>query len=296
MSSDNKTLTNSRSICVLIPDSDGSNTTKVLRCLGKVPHVTTHILSKTRFPMERFSRYCTSCVCHTSESDDEWIDVIRNLAQKLRIDVVLPVTDKGVEFVVRNQSTFLEFTAIPTVPTLDPLKTVQDKWAFYRFGKERGLPMVPSIQISDNRGVILYSPELDSIEYPALLKPTSLGGGYGIVRVEKASDLQCVWEDKRVRKDLGYVLQNYVPGVDVCVQVFCKHGKILAYTVQKSLLPSDDHFGSQRIMEFVEGNEAVELGSRLISTMKFEGMACIDYRIDARDQTWKILEFSSLVS
>jgi len=119
-----------------------------------------------------------------------------------------------------------------------------------------------------------------------------LDGGFGIVKVTGPSDLDRAWNDELIIKGCRYMLQSYVQGVDLCLQVFCKGGEILRYTVQKSLLLPENNFGPQRIMEFGEDNGAVELGRRLVSAMGFEGIACIDFRIDALNQTYSILEMN----
>jgi len=290
--SDMETITDLRSISLLIPDGETWDAVKVLRCLGQSAGIRTHVLSRTRRPLARFSRFCTSCHWHSSQNDESWVNVISRLVRELQIDFVLPVTEKGVELLVRNHDAVSKFAAIAPLPGLESLKTAQDKWEFYEFCRTREFPVPPSILIRSGCGHPMDSIHLRSLKYPALLKPTLLGGGCGIVRVEKASDFQQVWEDKRVRKDHGYMLQSYVPGVDVCVQVFCKKGEILTYTVQKNLNAPEDFFGPQRVMEFVEDNEAVELGARLVSAMGFEGIACIDFRVDVRDGTYKIIEIN----
>jgi predicted ATP-grasp superfamily ATP-dependent carboligase len=281
-----------RSISVLIPDGETWDAVKVLRCLNRVSGITTHVLANMRLPLARFSRYGSSCHCHTSESDEDWIRAIRNIVRSLGIDVILPVTQKGVEFVARNRTVISEFVAIPPLADFELIMMAQDKWAFNCFAVQNGFPVPASVLIGRAGEASVASLDLDSVEYPALLKPTLLDGGFGIVKVKEPSDLARAWNDEHIIKGCQYMLQSYVPGVDLCLQVFCKGGEILVYTVQKSLLLSENYFGPQRIMEFTEDNGIVELASRLVSAMGFEGIACIDFRIDAPGQTVKILEIN----
>jgi predicted ATP-grasp superfamily ATP-dependent carboligase len=282
-----------RSISVLILDDNGNyDALKVLYCLGRVPEVKSYILSRTMWPMARFSRYCAGCHYHTSQNDDDWIDTIKSMVRKWDIDVVLPVTMRGVSFVARNRTAISEFAAISPVTDVEFLKMVLDKWLFHVFAVQHGFPVPAAALIGVLGETSIASKHFDSIGYPALLKPTMLGGGFGIVKVKEPSDLDRAWNDERIKKGCQYMLQSYVPGVDLCLQVFCKGGEIIEYTVQKSLMLSENYFGPQRIMEFAEDNGTVELGRRLVSAMGFEGIACIDFRIDALDQTQKILEIN----
>lgn len=279
------------SLSVLIPDDEAWATVKVLRCLDRMPTVKAHVLSRTNSPLARFSRHCSGCHYHTSQNDEDWIGVIGNLCQRLRIDVVLPVTDRGVEFMVRNRQAISDFAAIPALPEPQILNIVQNKWLFHQFARQQGLPAVPSVLVGDAQRTILDCPDLNSIEYPALLKPASQAGGYGIVKIKDPSDFCRVWKDKRIIKFSDqYILQSYIPGVDLCLMVFCKGGKILAYTLQKSLFSPDNYFGPQRAMEFVDDEETVDIGRRLASAMRWDGIGCIDMRMDARDKTERLLE------
>ncbi len=287
-----ETITDLRSISVLIPDGETWDTVKVLRCLSQSSGIRTHVLSRTRRPLARFSRFCASCHWHSSQNDESWVNAISRLVRELQIDVVLPVTEKGVELLVRNRDAVSKFAAVAPLPGLESLKTVQDKWEFYEFCRTRELPVPPSILIRSGCGHPMDSTHLRSLKYPALLKPMSLGGGWGIARVEKASDFQQVWEDKCVRRDHGYMLQTYVRGVVLCLGIFCNSGTLAAYTLWKTLLGAQNPYVSARAMEYVEDEEAIELARRVISDLAWDGIANIDFLRDSDDGTLYLLEFN----
>lgn len=194
------------SISVLIPDGETWEAVKALRCLSHVSGITAHVLAKARFPLARFSRYCSSYHCHKSENDDDWIRVIRSIVRSLRIDVVLPVTEKGVEFVARNRKAVSEFVAIPPIADSDLITISKDKWSFQCFATENGFPVPASVLIgkAGETSIALLDP--DSVEYPALLKPTVLDGGFGIVKVKEPSDLADTWNNGRIIKGYQYML------------------------------------------------------------------------------------------
>jgi predicted ATP-grasp superfamily ATP-dependent carboligase len=285
-----ETSTRLRSISVLIPDGETWDAVKILRCLNSTPGIATHILSRTHLPLARFSRHCAGYHYHGGYNEEDWIHAIKSLVLKLHIGVVLPVTEKGVELMVRNRTVISEIAALPSLPGLESLKTVQDKWSLYCFAKKRGFPVVPSVLVSNNGEIIPDPHVLDTFKYPAILKPTSLGGGQGIVKVNGRDDLCRAWEDKRIIKGCKYMLQSYIPGVDLCLGVFCKGGEILAYTLQRSLSSPDNYFGPQRTMRFVNDEKILDIGKRFVSVLGWDGIAFIDVRIDERDQTAKIIE------
>ncbi|MDD5327566.1 MAG: ATP-grasp domain-containing protein [Phycisphaerae bacterium] len=276
---------------VLVPDGEGYDTLKVLRCLGQAPEVKTHILSQVRWPITRFSRYSAKSHYHTSQNDADWIVAIRRVVQQCKIDVVLPATMKGLELISQNREVFLEASAIPPIPELDMLKTAQDKWSFQRFAEGQGLPVVPTLFVAHGKRIVANSSELDSIEYPVLLKPTNEMGGRGIVKIYSPSDFYYSVEHKKILNEgHEYILQSYIPGVDFCLGVFCEEGRILAYTLQRNLISSENYFGYQKVMEFVKDDRIIELGTQIVSAMAWNGIAFIDFRVDERDGTVKLIE------
>lgn len=280
-------------ISVLIPDGETWEAVKVLRCLSHVSGITTHVLAKVRFPLARFSRYCSSYHCHKSENDDDWIRVIRSIVRSLRIDVVLPVTEKGVEFVARNRKAVSEFVAIPPIADSDLITISKDKWSFHCFAKENGFPVPASVLIgkAGETSIALLDP--DSVEYPALLKPTLLDGGFGIVKVKEPSDLADMWNNERIIKGFQYMLQSYIPGVVFCLGLYSQGGQIISYTLWKTLLTSTKRlYFSARAMEYVNNEEVIELTKRLISAMKWDGIANIDFLVGSNDGSVKILDFN----
>lgn len=278
---------------MLIPDGETWDAVKVLRCLSHVSGITAHVLAKARLPLARLSRYCSSYYCHKSENDDDWIRVIRSIVRSLRIDVVLPVTEKGVELVARNRKAISEFVAIPPIADSDLISMAQDKWSFQCFAIEKGFPVPASVLIGKAGETSVASLDIDSVEYPALLKPTLLDGGSGIVKVKEPSDLACAWNNGRIIKGYQYMLQSFLPGVVFCLGLYSQGGQIISYTLWKTLLTSSKRlYFSARAMEYVNNEEVIELTIRLISAMKWDGIANIDFLVDSNNGSVKILDFN----
>jgi len=289
-----KTMTKLRSISVLIPDCESYTALKVLRCLGQAPQVTTHLLIiGKRLPLARFSRYCGPCHYHRDLDEQGYIGVIKSLSESFGIDVVLPVTPKSLELISRNREAISKVTSIPPIPEYELLKMAGDKWSFQCFAEEKGFPVVPTVLVDDRKNIVMDSSELASIEYPALLKPTNQMGGEGILRINSPSDFYRVVEQNAMMKNgCRYILQSYISGVDYSLGVACKDGRILAYALQKSLFEPENDFGYQKAMEFVHNERIIEIGTRLVSAMKWDGIAFIDFRIDQSNDTIKLLEMN----
>ncbi len=284
---------NIQSVTVLIPDDDNSlQIVRALRCLGQDPRFTAHVLSNVHSPLSRFSRYCKRLHHHSSKNDDEWIEAIESIVRCREIDVVLPVTLKGVQLISKSRDAISRVSTVPPIPHYEQIELVRNKWSLYQFARQNGLPAVPSVFIGKGGEPFSDSTDLGSIEYPALLKPTQQRGGFGIVKVESFSDLETAWRNKRIIKGSEYILQNYVPGFDVSFSAFCQSGEVRAYTLWKEVLPSKKPFGMPSLVEYTEDEQAVDVGRRLVSAVGWNGVADIDLIFDKRDKMVKILEFN----
>jgi predicted ATP-grasp superfamily ATP-dependent carboligase len=192
---------NLHSISVLIPDDDNTlEIVKALRCLGRDPRITAHVLSNVRSPVSRFCRYCRHLHRHSSENDSQWIEAIESTVRRHKIDVVLPVTLRGVRLISQSREIISKISAIPPLPRYEQIEIVRNKWSLYQFSKQNGLPAVPSAFVGIGGEPISDSDGLDAIEYPALLKPTRQRGGFGIVKVDRPSDLETAWKNENIIK------------------------------------------------------------------------------------------------
>jgi predicted ATP-grasp superfamily ATP-dependent carboligase len=85
-------------------------------------------------------------------------------------------------------------------------------------------------------------------------------------------------------------------GTDYCLQLYAHDGKILVYTIQKSLQEEDVAFyGPQRIMEFVKNDELLEVSKRLIGALAWDGFACVDFRMVDGQPPYRLLEINPRV-
>lgn len=279
------------SFSVLILDGSDSFVLKVLRCLGRDPKVTSHILSRSRKTIAGYSRYCRKSHYNWSHNDAEWIEVIRDVARRCKIDVLLPTTIESIEFVSRNYDALSKIASVPPTPNSEQLNITQDKWSFYCFVKEHEFPTAESILFAEDNNIICKTQPLNSIEFPVLLKPTKEAGGRGIIRIDSQSELFSIIKQKKLLvPKQRYVLQSYIPGEDLCLGALCKNGEILSYVLHKDLLPPSNSFGHQKVMEFVHNDSVIEVGRKLFSALGWNGMAFIDFRIDRRDNSIKLLE------
>jgi len=241
--------------------------------------------------MPRFSRFCGPFHYHRSINDLDWLDMIKTQAKRWNIDVIMPATLKGILFVSRNREAISEIAAVVPLAKPEMIAMANDKWAFHKFINQEKLPSVPTVYVG-RAGEAIRMPENDSIKYPALLKPTSESGGYGFINVTDFLDLAHAWYDKRIMNGREYILQSYVPAAHFSLSLCCQNGEIIAFTLNRKILLSKNPFSMEGMLEYDNNEQVIDIGKRLISAMRWDGVADIDFLVDNRDQKAKILEFN----
>jgi predicted ATP-grasp superfamily ATP-dependent carboligase len=207
------------------------------------------------------------------------------------MDVILPVGEEGVLFAAAERDALSELASLPPLPDIGSLEIARNKWLLNQFACRHSLPAPESVLVAFKPD---FQERVTGLEYPVLLKPTSLTDGQGIRRFETPAKLgmflagqdEAVYEDK-------YLIQTYVPGSDLGLSVLCRDGEILAYTIQRGVISASERFGPLMAMEFIRQDDLLGIGQRLLSELRWNGVAHIDFRQDSRDGQFKIIEMNA---
>lgn len=87
-----------------------------------------------------------------------------------------------------------------------------------------------------------------------------------------------------------FFLQEFVTGPDIDVSVLCRDGEILAYTIQRGLVPSPKPFHPPVAVEFIQDAGAFKSIQRLVRATNWSGIAHFDCIYDLESRETKLLE------
>jgi predicted ATP-grasp superfamily ATP-dependent carboligase len=272
---------------VLIPDGEDPLSLLVARCLAKVPNVKLYILSSKQWALGRFTRHhCSYEFRPMSSNTGERIQTLVDAIKKHNVDVILPVSERGAEFVAANHRALADAVAVPPIPGLAALSTATNKWSLAQFASEQSLPIPASLLVTLDDD---FYGRLSTLEYPVVLKPHLGAGGKGIKTFRTPSDLQTYLRSQDGEQIKNkYLLQSYVPGFDLGLSVLYHESQLLAFTVQQGLMT--DYPGQLKAMKFVTREDALEVGHKLLSALNWSGVAHVDMRHDSRNGQVKVLE------
>jgi predicted ATP-grasp superfamily ATP-dependent carboligase len=286
------TINKVRKFSVLIPDGENEHVLWVARSLAASKQVNLYILSDKRWTPVRFSRHCRLYQFRSTGADYQArLKALADIMHQVPIDIILPVSEDGILFAITTREALSKMAALPPLPERESLCIARNKWLLNQFAYQQSIPAPQAVLATFDS---TFHQRISALEYPVLLKPTTGTDGQGIRRFDTPADLWRFLEsqDKQVVKD-RYLVQTFVPGYDIGLSVLCRNGEILAYTIQQGIISASHRFGPLMAMEFISQDDVLALGQKLLSALRWSGVAHVDFRYDSRDNQVKILEVNA---
>jgi predicted ATP-grasp superfamily ATP-dependent carboligase len=281
----------SGSTSVLILDGEWRGAPRILHCLGHASGIRTHVLSHVPDVASRFSRYCARF--HLRPAGITWedglLEAIENVASSSKIDVLLPVAIPAAAFIAKHATRLARLAALHPVHDANTIETCRDKWRFAHVAAEHGIPVPQTVLFTGDARDDLKVFERGT---PVLLKPRISSNGRGIMSFADKGEAE-LFLDSHPELARQFVAQPRLEGQDFGCNVLCRHGNIVAHTIQKAVFRPRQPFGVAAGIEIVPNDEVLEISRRLVSALRYHGVANIDLRYDQRERQLKILELNS---
>jgi predicted ATP-grasp superfamily ATP-dependent carboligase len=277
---------------VLIPDGENEHALWVARSLAHSKQVRLHVLSSKRWMPVRFSRHCRLYKFSSTGADyARRLNALTDIARRIHVDVILPVSEEGMLLAATEREALSRLASLPPIPETQSLKLAKNKWQLNQFACQHDLPVPEAVLVTFGPA---FDRQVSSLEYPVLLKPTTLTDGQGIRRFDTPSDILGFLksQDEEMFK-AKYLVQTYIPGSDMGLSVLCRDGEILAFTIQRGIISAAHRFGPLMAMQFISQEDVLDIGQRLVSALHWSGVAHIDFRQDSRDGRAKIIEMNA---
>ncbi len=251
-----------------------------------------------------FTRYARIVACPDSRNEPAAL-----LAFLLRMgketesgSVIFPTRDDDVLFLDRFRQELSRYFIL-TVPESSTLNACLDKWETYQWSRRAGVAAPKSWLIDSEPDLHRVFEELT---YPCVLKPVAShhwrkGDNWEIVGGRKAigisSQDELLAEYTAVaRANCRALLQEMVPGGDDCLAVAAcyldRESNWVAGFTAKKLVQAPEYFGTGCIVQAVNRPELFEPTKRLLQTMRFTGIAEVEYKWDAAIQDYKLIEIN----
>lgn len=268
---------------VLILFTNRNFALNIMRCLAD-KGIRCHLFGPSGAWEVQLSKYCCGFMACPGKSFAECspglIETINQYCSRQNISCIIPAEVITTVFLSQVRERLLPQIKTVAVSEVDTLKVLDNKWEFACLLKKHGLPQ-PQIFLAEN----MEQFEAITLPFPRVVKPLSGGGRWaagGDIGTYVRKNMTDYLTSAQDGKAFPLIVQEFIPGVDIGLNIFAMRGRIVAWTMQKLV--------KDGLLEFFHSSQLLELGDRLVSEIKFEGLANLDLRIDERDNSLKFIE------
>ncbi len=273
-------------IAVLIPDGESHILYYIINCFAKSGGVKLYVMSDKEDNYMKSSRYIEKFLYHKEKKDDGWLGVIDENVNKYNIDVILPIFEKGIRVIIENKGKLKNRDKLCPLPSLKDFDTACDKELLHDHLKTSGLSYPLGAVAKPGQ-----FPDLSNLKYPIIAKPVNGSGGGVGVKVLRNSD-EVLQYCKNCTFKCNIIFQEYINGFDVCSNVLCENGEILAHTIQKGVEFEKGEETFQIAFDFIENKTLYEQTLSLMKGLSWTGVANIDWRYDVDLDEFKVIEIN----
>lgn len=269
---------------ILILDGEQRSALAATRSLGKAgAKIITG--SELGSSLSGASKYCHQQIRYSSpyEKPDVFINEIKDIIQKEKIDILFPMTDISVFTILSDEEEFKKITILPCVPFEKYLKA-SDKVLLAKMAIKMGVPVPQTIFIDKPHGIIACKSE---IKYPVVLKPhASLIHGSnkifkcGVHIIHSFDQLENM-VNKHVAFSRPFMIQEKIKGDGIGIFALFDHGKPVAVFSHRRIREKPPWGGVSVLSESTKPDpDAKEFALRILKALDWHGVAMVEFKRD----------------
>lgn len=236
------------------------------------------------------SRYVNRNVTYPDPDTDPggFVDAIEDELTRRDYDMLLPINERSVDLVGQNQARFEHHTNVP-LPPYEKLLVGLDKRQTVEAARAADIPQ-PKTLFSDE--VSLHEAE-SALGYPIVVKPIRGEGREGVHICESFDELERAAQ--RGEQAHGTVIfQEFIPngGERGVYTLYDWSENLVGLTVQRRIRSRSPNGGASTYRETIDDPELVGLAEKFLRSIDWQGLAMVEFRIDARTGEPKLIEIN----
>lgn len=269
----------------------------VARALGTMG-VTVVLVHYDERDMAHVSKYVAATVRspHPEKEREEFIGLLQDVARRFNGGVLMPASDESLTVIAQNKG-LLEKQYIVACPEWEIVRRCIDKKLTYALAEAHGVPSPKTILPQSRAEVLDYA---ERAEFPCLVKPSQSHLFYDrfkqkMFRVETAGQMLDIWQ-QATDAGLEVLLQEIIPGDDshvVNYNAYAWGGRSLLEFTAAHVRNAPPWFGSPRVVVSRDIPEVLAPGRQILQALGYEGYACTEFKMDARNGIYKLMEVNA---
>lgn len=271
------------------------NGLSIARSLGR-QGVPVWVVSPPNIKLASFSRYTRRTLPWPSGDDETQVEFLLDLAARYKLDqwVLFPTSDETAALLSRFRAELSRRFRVST-PAWDSLRFAYDKRLTYRLAIEQKVDYPLTIYPATES-------DLEFVNFPAILKPATHAAVNRLTKekawpVASQQELLTRYREARelISPDL-ILVQERIPGggeSQFSYAALCCDGKPIASLTARRTRQYPIDFGySSSLVETLEIPEIVAPSQRLLAAIRYTGIVEVEYKLDARDGRFKLLDIN----
>jgi len=273
---------------VFITDGQWRKTLAAVRALGREGFIV-WVGDRWKLSTSFFSKYCKRKVVYPDpvKYHEKFRQFMLDFISSERPDVTIPADDETVKFFSKNKDILQEYTKIP-VANYEIIELANNKAEIIRIAKKIGIPIPKTSIVNDVESIDIPS------NFPLIVKPNFGSGSRGMFVVNDEEQLFNAVQEI-TKKGMIALVQEKIPmegaGYGVSALLNWK-SEVRAIFVHKRLREYPVRGGPSTLRISVKYPELAKLGVKLLKYIGFQGAAMVEFKMDPRDNTPKLMEIN----
>jgi predicted ATP-grasp superfamily ATP-dependent carboligase len=268
----------------------------VIRALGKhgVPIVAIYYQKQD---MGYVSKYVKEKVLapHPEESEKQFIGLLIDCANCYGNSILIPADDATLVAVSKNKALLANYYIVACAEWTIAQRFIDKKYT-YTLAESIGIPAPRTIAPKNESDAEEYA---ESTTYPCLVKPCQSHRYFEafrrkVVKVKNADQLMSAYKQAS-QAGMEVLLQEYIPGEDSAGvnynSYYWNNKPLVEFTAQKVRL-SPPEFGVPAVLVSKHIPELLTPGRKIIQALGYNGYSCTEFKKDARDGVYKLMEIN----
>ncbi|WP_271615348.1 carboxylate--amine ligase [Bradyrhizobium sp. CCBAU 51627] len=266
----------------------------IIRSLGRLG-IPVYTVAEDRLTPATTSRYLTgSFVWHAGDLPrPQQLEALAKIGKKFnRPTILIPTDDLGAILVGEESATLRQWFVFPDIPASLPRK-LANKQTLYTLCRQIGVACPNTLcptSISDVHEFAV------SAKLPIVVKPAAawLDPKLRVSIVHSEQELVDVWHRAGGSQNPNLLLQEYIPpGADWFFHGYCNGASdCLAGFTGMKLRSYPPHAGITTLGRSITNDVLLHQAQTLLKAISYAGIMDLDFRLDERDQKYKLLDFN----
>jgi len=261
-----------------------------VRSLGRAG-VTVTAVSNNRQNPGGVSRYAADSLHVPDPTADRaaFVEAVERELRRRSYDVLLPIRGESVAAVLSDRERLERHAAIPYTDR-QTLEQGRDKYLTIQAAREIGIPHPETARPE----TVDYGALDERFGFPVVVKPRVSAGRQGVVVCDSRETVEDAVQ--RVTETFGdVILQEFIPngGERGVYTIYDWESRRRATCVQERIRTNPPEGGSSTLRKTIEAPDLIRLGDRLLSSLSWQGLGMVEFRIDPRDDEPKLLEINT---